>query len=133
MEYMEFYIDCFEIGAFKNKPDIYLAAAERLGATVPECAVFEDAEYCAKTAHDAVLWYWRSVLSYVHIRYSSDLRLSASSNAHIPFLLASRSCCRITFRPMREHYANTIILKEGVIEALKEARRQGIKCCIAII
>ncbi len=53
MEYMEFYIDCFEIGAFKNKPDIYLAAAERLGATVSECAVFEDAEYCAKTAHDA--------------------------------------------------------------------------------
>lgn len=53
MEHMEFYIDCFEVGAFKNKPDIYLAAAERLGAEVSECAVFEDAEYCAKTAHDA--------------------------------------------------------------------------------
>lgn len=53
MEYMEFYIDCFEIGAFKNKPDIYLAAAARLGAAAAECAVFEDAEYCAKTAHDA--------------------------------------------------------------------------------
>ena len=53
MEHMEFYIDCFEVGAFKNKPDIYLIAAERLGADVSECAVFEDAEYCAKTAHEA--------------------------------------------------------------------------------
>ena len=53
MDYMDFYIDCFEVGAFKNKPDIYLIAAERLGAKVSECAVFEDAEYCAKTAHDA--------------------------------------------------------------------------------
>ena len=53
MEPMEFYIDCFEVGAFKNKPDIYLIAAERLGADVSECAVFEDAEYCAKTAHEA--------------------------------------------------------------------------------
>lgn len=53
MEYMDFYIDCFEVGAFKNKPDVYLIAAERLGAEVSECAVFEDAEYCAKTAHEA--------------------------------------------------------------------------------
>ncbi|MDE7193813.1 MAG: HAD family hydrolase [Oscillospiraceae bacterium] len=53
MEYMEFYVDCFEVGAFKNKPDIYLTAAERLGADISECAVFEDAEYCAKTAHEA--------------------------------------------------------------------------------
>jgi len=54
MKYMEFYIDCHEIGGiFKERPDIYLLAAERLGAPVRECAVFEDSEYCAKTAREA--------------------------------------------------------------------------------
>lgn len=53
MEYMEFYIDCPEVGAYKERPDIYIAAAKRLGAEVSECVVFEDAEYCAATAHKA--------------------------------------------------------------------------------
>lgn len=53
LRYMEFYIDCPEIGAYKEHPDIYLAAAERLGADISECAVFEDAEYCAATSHRA--------------------------------------------------------------------------------
>ncbi len=54
MKYMEFYIDCHEIGGiFKERPDIYLLAAKKLGAEVRECAVFEDSEYCAKTAREA--------------------------------------------------------------------------------
>lgn len=53
MDYMEFYIDCWEIGAFKERPDVYLRAAERLGASISDCAVFEDAEYCARTAQRA--------------------------------------------------------------------------------
>ena len=53
MDYMDFYIDCHEIGVFKEQPDIYLEAARRLGARVSECAVFEDSEYCAHTAKDA--------------------------------------------------------------------------------
>ncbi len=54
MKYMEFYIDCHEIGGiFKERPDIYLLAAKKLGAEVQECAVFEDSEYCAKTAREA--------------------------------------------------------------------------------
>lgn len=53
MDYMEFYIDCFSVHAFKERPDVYIKAAERLGAELPECAVFEDAEYCAETAKQA--------------------------------------------------------------------------------
>ncbi len=54
MKYMEFYIDCHEIGGiFKERPDIYLLAAKRLNAPASECAVFEDSEYCAKTANEA--------------------------------------------------------------------------------
>lgn len=53
MEYMEFYIDCHEVGLFKEYPDIYLQSAKRLGADISECAVFEDAEYSAKTAKTA--------------------------------------------------------------------------------
>lgn len=53
MDYMEFYIDCFSVHAFKERPDVYIKAAERLGAQLSECAVFEDAEYCAETAKQA--------------------------------------------------------------------------------
>lgn len=52
-KYFEFYIDCTEAGAHKNKPDIYLKAAQRLGASVEECVVVEDSAYCAETAHGA--------------------------------------------------------------------------------
>lgn len=53
MDYMEFYIDCYDVAAFKTDPAIYFAAAERLGADVEDCIVFEDSEYCAVTAHNA--------------------------------------------------------------------------------
>ena len=50
MDYMEFFIDCFEAGAFKEKPDIFLKCAERFGAEISECAVFEDSVTAARTA-----------------------------------------------------------------------------------
>ena len=53
MEHMEFYIDCYEVHAFKERPEVYLKAAERLGADISECIVFEDAEYCINTAKSA--------------------------------------------------------------------------------
>lgn len=53
MDFMEFYIDCFDVRAFKEKPDIYLRAAELFKASAAECAVFEDAEYSAATARNA--------------------------------------------------------------------------------
>lgn len=53
MEFMEFYIDCIEIGVFKEKPDIFLQSAERLGAEISECVVFEDSPHAAETAKGA--------------------------------------------------------------------------------
>lgn len=53
MEFMEFFIDCHEVGRFKEHPDIYLLSAERLGADISECAVFEDSDYSAETAKRA--------------------------------------------------------------------------------
>lgn len=53
LSFMEFYVDCPEVGAYKERPNIYLEAARRLGADISECAVFEDAEYCAETSRKA--------------------------------------------------------------------------------
>lgn len=53
MRYMDFYVSVFDVGARKDKPDIYLNAAGRLGVSPAECAVFEDSEYCARTAQGA--------------------------------------------------------------------------------
>lgn len=44
---------CTEIGAGKERPDIYLAAAEALGASPADTWVFEDALYAIKTAKAA--------------------------------------------------------------------------------
>ena len=53
LDFMEFFIDCHEVGRFKEHPDIYLLSAERLGAEISECAVFEDSAYSAETARKA--------------------------------------------------------------------------------
>lgn len=41
------------LGPGKNRPDVYHAAAEKLGAPAQEIAVYEDALYALKTAKDA--------------------------------------------------------------------------------
>ena len=53
MDFMEFYIDCIEIGAYKDKPDIFLLAAKRLGTEIADCVVFEDVPHAVATAKDA--------------------------------------------------------------------------------
>ena len=53
LDFMEFFIDCHEVGRFKEHPDIYLLSAERLGADISDCAVFEDSDYSARTAKRA--------------------------------------------------------------------------------
>lgn len=51
--YFQFLLSCETVGAGKNRPDVYFAAAERLGAGPEEIAVYEDALYAARTAKDA--------------------------------------------------------------------------------
>ena len=53
MNYMEFFVDCYDAGAFKEKPDIFLKCANRLGARISDCVVFEDTITAAKTAKSA--------------------------------------------------------------------------------
>jgi haloacid dehalogenase superfamily, subfamily IA, variant 3 with third motif having DD or ED len=49
----EFLLSCERVGAGKNRPDVYLAAAKRLGAPAGEIAVYEDALFAADTAKRA--------------------------------------------------------------------------------
>ncbi len=50
----DFLLSCESVGVGKNRPDVYHAAAKRLGAARPEdVAVFEDAYYAVKTAREA--------------------------------------------------------------------------------
>lgn len=53
LDHFEFLLSCEEVGAGKDKPDVYLAAADRLGAQPGEAAVYEDALYAARTANEA--------------------------------------------------------------------------------
>ena len=53
LDYFEFLLSCESVGAGKNKPDVYFAAAERLGAEPEKTAVYEDALYAARTAKEA--------------------------------------------------------------------------------
>ena len=47
---------CSEVGAGKDKPDIYFRAAEFLGCHPEKIWVFEDAVYAAQTAKQAGFW-----------------------------------------------------------------------------
>ena len=52
-QYFQFLLSCETVGAGKDRPDVYLAAAKRLGARPEEIAVYEDALYAADTAKRA--------------------------------------------------------------------------------
>lgn len=52
-EYFQFLLSCEEVGAGKNKPDVYLEAARRLGSTPDNTIVFEDILVAAATAKKA--------------------------------------------------------------------------------
>lgn len=48
--YFDFLLSCEEVGAGKNRPDVFLKAAARLGAPPCGTAVYEDSLFAAKTA-----------------------------------------------------------------------------------
>ena len=52
-DYFQFLLSCETVGAGKSRPDVYFAAAKRLGAEPEEIAVYEDALYAARTAKEA--------------------------------------------------------------------------------
>ncbi len=53
LDEFEFILTCSEVGKGKYHPDIFLQAMERMGGTLTDTVVFEDALHCVKTAHDA--------------------------------------------------------------------------------
>ena len=52
-EYFQFLLSCEEVGVGKNKPDVYLEAARRLGSTPDNTIIFEDILVAAATAKKA--------------------------------------------------------------------------------
>ena len=53
LKYFCFLLSCETVGAGKEKPDAYFAAAKQLGASPADTAVYEDALYAAVTAKKA--------------------------------------------------------------------------------
>lgn len=53
LEDFEFLLSCDAVGSGKDRPDVFLEAARRLGAAPAETAVFEDAMFALQTAKDA--------------------------------------------------------------------------------
>ena len=53
MKYMDFLIACSEVGAPKDKPDVFLEAARRMGLSPSESVVFEDGLPGATSAKNA--------------------------------------------------------------------------------
>ena len=53
MEYMDFLVACSEVGAAKDKPDVFLEAVRRWGFDASEAAVFEDGLPGATSAREA--------------------------------------------------------------------------------
>ena len=51
--YFEFVLSCLDVGAGKDRPDIYLEAARRFGAAPGEIAVYEDSAVAMRTAKGA--------------------------------------------------------------------------------
>ena len=52
-QHFSFLLSCEQVGAGKNRPDVFWEAARRLGAQPKDIAVYEDALYAADTAKRA--------------------------------------------------------------------------------
>lgn len=52
-KYFEFILSCEEVGSGKDKPDVFIEAARRLGGTPEEAAVFEDSLVAIGSANKA--------------------------------------------------------------------------------
>lgn len=53
LSYFDFLVDCGMVGVGKSSPAVYELAAEKFGASVPQCVVVEDAAFALKTAKKA--------------------------------------------------------------------------------
>ena len=53
LDYFRFLLSCESVGAGKDRPDVYYAAAKRLDCEPRQAAVYEDALYAASTARKA--------------------------------------------------------------------------------
>ncbi|MBQ6205622.1 MAG: HAD family phosphatase [Oscillospiraceae bacterium] len=53
LDIFEFTLSCLDVGAGKDRPDVYLEAARRLGAEPSEIAVYEDSDIAMRTAKGA--------------------------------------------------------------------------------
>lgn len=53
LEDFRFLLSCDEVGAGKDRPDVFLEAARRMGAAPAETAAFEDALFAVQTAKSA--------------------------------------------------------------------------------
>lgn len=52
-DYFEFVLSCVDVGHSKDRPDVFVEAAHRLGCAPQECAVFEDSLVASTTAKQA--------------------------------------------------------------------------------
>ena len=77
--YFEFTISCDEVGAGKEKPDVFLEALKRLGGRLDEACVFEDSFVALETAKKAG---FMTVGIYDKNNYCQD-RLAAASDFYI--------------------------------------------------
>lgn len=64
LQYFAFIITEEDIGKSKRYPDIYYQAVQRLGLTIPECIIFEDADHAIKTAKEAGFTVYTSLSDY---------------------------------------------------------------------
>ena len=51
-KYFDTVLSCADIGKGKDRPDIYVAAMERLGGSLSDTCVFEDSLVAVRTAHE---------------------------------------------------------------------------------
>lgn len=78
-DFFEFVISCTEVGAGKDKPDVFLEALKRLGGNLSEACVFEDSYVALETAKKAG---FMTVGIYDKNNYGHD-RLKAASDFYI--------------------------------------------------
>ena len=77
--FFEFVISCAEVGAGKEKPDVFLEALRRLGGDISEACVFEDSYVALETAKTAG---FMTVGVFDKNNYNQD-RLCAASNFYV--------------------------------------------------
>lgn len=78
-KYFSFVISCTDVGAGKDKPDVFLEALRRLGGDIGEACVFEDSCVALETAEKAG---FKTVGIYDKNNYGQD-RLKAASDIYL--------------------------------------------------